>query len=165
MAKRSGINRSLMWLRKVFEVTEETESPQVVGELLRPVVDVFGWERLPEEQFEIATAAQPATAVASSGTPVDVLRLVLHASLRHTDTGVNHVAWVLKRRNPGPFNIGLPNDRVDIDATEHLSVIGHTFLVEGDFLIGEVIGAPVAGSLSLATNFIDLPIGEYFPPL
>ncbi len=165
MAQRSGINRALMWLRKTLEITEETESPQVLSEKLQPVIDVFGWERLPEEQFNTATVAAPGIALASPATPTDILRVVYGASLEHTDTGVNHIAWLLKRRNPGALDVGLPTDRQDIDVGEFLSMIGRTFLVEGDFIVAEVIGAPAAGQLTLRLNFIDLPIGEYIPPL
>jgi len=165
MAQRSGINRALMWLRKTLEITEETESPQVLSEKLRPIVDVFGWHRLEEEEFLTSTAAQPAVAVASATPAVGTLRLVLQASLEHSDTGVNHIAWLTKRRNPGPLDCGLPTDRVDIDAGEFLSMVGHTYLINNDFVIAEMIGAPVAGSMVLRLIAIDLPIGEYVPHL
>ncbi len=162
---RSGINRGLMWLRKTLEINEETESPQVLSELLRPVIDVFGWERLPEEQFSTNTQAQPGVAIAS-GTPAEgILRVVFGASLEHTDTGASHVAWLLKRRNPGPLDVGLPTDRINIAVGEFLSMQGRTFLIENDFVVAEMLVAPAAGQMTLRLNFVDLPIGEYIRPL
>ena len=93
--QRSGINRALMWLRKTLQITEETDSPQILSELLRPTIDVFGWERLAERTtFFQATAAAPAVNVNGPVTPDDVLRLVLHANVSHTDTGVAHLLWI-----------------------------------------------------------------------
>ncbi len=163
--QRSGINRALMWVRKVLQVTEETDSPRVLSEELRPIVDVFGWERLPEEQFLTATAPDPAVIVASEATPPDILRVVLHSSLEHTDTGVTHTAWQIKRRNPGALDVGVPTDRITIAVGEFLSMIGRTYLIEGDFMIAEVAAAPAAGQLTFRQIVIDLPIGEYIPPL
>ncbi len=165
MPQRSGINRALMWVRKVLEVTEETDSPRVLSEKLRPIIDVFGWERLPEEQFQTATAPAVATIVASGATPPDILRVVLHSSVEHSDTGVEHDVWQIKRRNPGALDVGLPTDRTQILVGEFNSMIGRTYLIEGDFMIAEVAVAQVAGQLTFRQIFIDLPIGEYIPPL
>lgn len=159
------IKRNFLWLRRTLGIIDKTTLPgEIVGEV-RPIIDTFGWDRLPEEQFLTATAGQPATAIASADTPPDTLRLVYGASLEHTDTGVNHIAWLIKRRNPGALDVGLPTDRQDIDVGEFLSMIGTCFLVEGDFIIAEIIGAPVAGQLTLRLNVVDVDLGEYVPPI
>jgi len=163
--QRSGINRALMWVRKVLQVTEETDSPRVLSEKLQPIIDVFGWERLPEAVFVTSTAAAPTAIVASGATPADILRIVLHSSVEHTDTGVVHEAWQIKRRNPGAIDVGLPTDRRQIVVGEFNSLIGRTYLIDGDFMIAEVSTAPVAGQLTFRQIQIDLPIGEYIPPL
>jgi len=159
------IKRNLVWLRRALGIIDKTTLPgQILGEV-RPTIDTFGWERLPEEQFLATTAPDPAVAVASAETPANTLRIVYGASLEHTDTGVNHIAWLIKRRNPGAIDVGLPTDRGDIDVGEFMSMIGTTFLVAGDFIIGEIIGVPAAGQLSLRLNVVDVDIGEYVPPI
>jgi len=165
MAQRSGINRGFMWLRRVFEVTEETDTPRVLSEVAQPIVDTFGWERLENTQFEADAAGQPATAVASSTPAVGILRVVFGASLEHSNVGATHDAMLIKRRNPGGVDVGLPTDRSSIIAGEFLSMQGHTFLVNNDFVIAEMLVAPIAGQMTLRVNFVDLPFGEYIPPL
>jgi len=159
------IKRNLVWLRRALGIIDKTTLPgQILGEV-RPTIDTFGWERLPEEQFLTTQAPDPAVAVASAATPADTLRIVYGASLEQSDTGVNHIAWMIKRRNPGALDVGLPTDRQDIDVGEFMSMIGTTFLVEGDFIIAEMIGVPLAGNMTLRLNVVDVDIGEYVPPL
>ncbi len=159
------IKRNFLWLRRTLGIIDKTTLPgDVVGEV-RPTIDMFGWERLPEEQFVAATAGQPNPAVATAATPADTLRIVYGASLEHTDTGVTHTAWLLKRRNPGSIDVGLPADRTAIVVGEFMSMIGTTFLVAGDFIVAEVSAAPAAGQLSLRINFVDVDLGEYVPPI
>lgn len=162
---RSGINRPFSWLKKTLEITEKTTAPDSLKPDVQSIIDVFGWERLVQEQFELETAAAPATAVATDPVPGDTLRIVYGASLVHTDTAVNHDAWLLKRRNPGPFDTGIPTDRSMIQVGEHCSMQNMIFLIEGDFIIGEIFLAQTVGNLTLAVNFVDVPIGEYIPPL
>ena len=87
------------------------------------------------------------------------------ASLEHTDTGVSHTCWLIKRRNPGSIDVGLPADRTAIVVGEFMSMIGTTFLVAGDFIIAEVVDVPAAGQLSLRLNVVDVELGEYVAPL
>lgn len=159
------IKRNLVWLRRALGIIDKTTLPgEILGEV-RPTIDTFGWERLPEEQFLATSAGDPAVAIASAATPDNTLRIVYGASLEHTDAGVNHICWMVKRRNPGSIDVGLPTDRQDIDVGEFMSMIGTTFLVAGDFIVAEIIGAPVAGQLSLRLNVVDVDIGEYVPPI
>jgi len=159
------IKRNFVWLRRALGIIDKTTLPGEIGGEVRPTIDMFGWERLPEEQFLVSAAPDPAVAIASPETPENTLRIVYAASLEHTDTGVNHICWMMKRRNPGSIDVGLPTDRGDIDVGEFMSMIGTTFLVAGDFIIAEIIGVPVAGQLSLRLNVVDVDIGEYVPPI
>jgi len=159
------IKRNLVWLRRALGIIDKTTLPgQILGEV-RPTIDTFGWERLPEEQFLTTTAPAPAVAIASAPTPDITLRLVYGASLEHTDTAVSHTAWFIKRRNPGALDVGVPSDRTAIVVGEFMSMIGTTFLVAGDFFIAEITGTPVAGQLTLRLNVVDVDIGEYVPPI
>lgn len=159
------IKRNFLWLRRVLGIIDKTTLPgDIVGEV-RPTIDTFGWDRLPEEQFLATVAPDPAQAVASGETPANTLRIVYGASLEHTDTGVTHTAWLIKRRNPGSIDVGLPTDRSTIVVREFMSMIGTTFLLAGDFIIAEVVGVPVAGQLSLRLNVVDVDLGEYVPPI
>ncbi len=158
---RNGINRAFSWIKRTLEITEVATVPTLILPEVRAVADLFGWERLEHLEIEAANGAAPALVVASATPGPGVLRLICAASLTHTDTGVTHQCSINKRTNPANFNVGLPTDRDTVEVGEFCSMIGRTFLVENDFLIGSVITAPVAGTLSLRFYFVDLTIGEY----
>ncbi len=160
---RNGINRGLQWIKKVLEITEVATVPTQVLPEVRPGVDVFGWERLPEVQASTASAAAT-TIVQSAVTPADTLRLVLSAAVKHTDVGVPHDLWITKAIQ-NTIRVGLPTDRgALIEPNVFASLIGGTYLVQGDFLFGETDVATAGGTdLILTMMFVDLPIGEYIP--
>ncbi len=152
-----------MWLRKTLEITEETESPQVLGEKVVPNIDVFGWERLPELQI-LQTAAAATGEVLSGSPPAGIVRLVVNCSLLLTGSGVG-VTAIIRKRIPSGANVGLPTDRDAIEDDEVASIIGHTFLVEGDAIVGAYVNPPVGGTSTLSVAVIDLPVGEYLPSI
>lgn len=162
MAQRSGINRALMWLRKTLEITEETESPQVLSETVRPVIDVFGWERLAEGQI-LQTAAAATGEVLSGAPAAGIIRLVLHCSVLLTGSGVGVTAIMRKRNLTSGAHVGLPLDRESMEDDEVTSMIGHTFLVEGDAIVAAYVNPPAGGTSTLSLSVIDLPVGEYIP--
>ncbi|MEE8489994.1 MAG: hypothetical protein V3S43_06630 [Acidimicrobiia bacterium] len=162
---RDKVKRAFTWIRKTLRIIDRTTLPgEILGEI-RPTLDTFGWERLPEATVLTSQAANPGVAVASATPDIDTLRLVLHASLEHGDTGVSQTASLLKRRNPGALDVGLPVDRPVIIVGEFMSMIGTTFLVNNDFIIAEMLTIPAAGSMTLRLWVIDLPFGEYIPPV
>jgi len=160
---RSGINRALMWLRKTLEITEETQSPQILSETLRPTIDVFGWERLGgATEFDSSGAAAPAQLVNGPTTPDDVLRLYVHASVVHTDTAVEKFLWIEKQL---PITTSLVGCTVPRNVPINVDVGSPNWIwVEaGARLRGRTDINLVVGALVLDLNFIDLPIGEYIP--
>ncbi len=162
MAQRSGINRGFIWLRKVLQITEETESPSVLSEIVRPTMDVFGWDRLaePREQ-DNSGAAAPASTVNGPVTPVGVLRVVFHCSVRHTDTGVTHFLWIDRLEATGGALTGVTTPNVAVPVTVDQSCDHWVFLEAGTRLRGRSDIALVAGAIAIDMVFIDLPIGEY----
>ncbi len=161
---RSGINRGFMWLRKVLEITEETESPQVLGEVAQPIIDVFGWDRLGEQRdWDSSGAAAPASTVLGPVTPDGVLRLVTHASLVHTDTGVDHILWIDKVREPAAQTVGIFTFPLAVPINVDVALDRFIQMEQGSLLRGRADIALVAGALVLDIEFIDLPIGEYVP--
>lgn len=162
---RNGINRAFSWLKKTLEITEVATVPSAILPDVRAVADLFGWERLETVELQQVNAAQPLVAVASLAVPAGVLRLVQNCSLSHTDTTVPHDVALSKRTNPINISIGLPTDRSLILPGQFVSLIGRTFLVENDFLIGTMLDVPVAGVFTLRMSFVDLAFGEYLTPV
>jgi len=162
---RNGINKAFSWIKKTLEITEVATVPRAINPDVMGTLDVFGWERLDRVSVIRVNAAAPLQVVVSTVVPDDVIRLILGCSVSHTDTGVTHEVSLVKRRQPNTFNVGIPTDRQTIDFNMFSSMIGRTFTQEGDFLIGQVVDAPVAGVLILTYFFVDLAIGEYVPPL
>ncbi len=162
MAQVSGINRGFMWLRKVLQITEETESPSVLSEIVRPTMDVFGWDRLAQVRVhDNSGAAAPASTVNAPITPNDVLRVVFHASVRHTDTGVDHLLWIDKLEASGGGLTGITTSNLAVPVGVDQGTDRWIFLEPGTRLRGRADIALVAGALAIDLNFIDLPIGEY----
>jgi len=159
------IKRSFLWMRKSLGIIEKTTLPgEVLGEV-RPTMDLFGWERLVDLQVERINAAAPAVSIASNVLPDGVTRYIHSCSLTHTDTGVNHEASLIKRRNPSAFNVGIPTDRTTISTLQQCSMIGRTFIKGNEFIIGQVLVPPVAGVITLTFYFVDIDEGEYIPPM
>ncbi len=163
---RSGINRALMWLRRSLEVTEVTDSPQVLSELLRPTIDVFGWERLGENvEFSTQFANAPATTVAGPVTPDGVLRLITLASVRHTDTGVTHQLFIEKLMPVITNIVHVQTAQLELAVNIPLALDRWITVEAGARLRAVSPLALVAGAIAFNFNFIDLPIGEYVPSL
>ncbi len=161
-AQRSGINRAFSWIKKVLEVTEPTDVPDRVAPLVQPGMDVFGWERLAGPTTHVnAGAAAPASIVTGPLTPQGILRVVFHASVRHTDTGVVHFLWIDKLMPTGGGLIGITSSNVEVPVGVDQGLDRWIFLEPGCRIRGRAGIALVAGAIALDMNFIDLPFGEY----
>ncbi len=157
------IKRSFTWIRNALRVIDKTTLPGEIQGDIRPSIDLFGWERLPEEQI-LQVAAAATGEVLSATPPVGTLRLVLHCSLLITGSGVG-VTAIIRKRNALGANCGLPTDRDAIEDDEVASVIGRTFLAAGDVIVAAYVNPPLGGTSTLSLNVVDLDIGEYIPPL
>ncbi len=153
-----------MWLRKVLQVTEDTESPSVLSEIVRPTMDVFGWDRLGGvREFDNTGAAAPALIVNGPVTPIDVVRLVTHASVVHTDVGLDHLLWITKVLPAGAGTVGVHSPALAVPINVDEACRHWIYLQPGTLLRGHADVALIAGALVLDLEFIDLPIGEYIP--
>ncbi len=164
MVQRSGINRALMWLRKTLEITEETDSPRVLSEVLGPAIDIFGWERLNEGTSRISTSAVNQNTITSTAVPADVLRLILEASVETTESTLAFTMWIDHLHDQTNVNVGVMRP-IDIPISAIIirsAMTRPVFMRPGDQLSGRCSPASGAGdTLSLRERFIDLPIGEY----
>jgi len=160
--RRGGINRALTWIKKTLEITEVSNVPAAVLDDVNATLDLFGWERLPQAQ--ILQVSNPLANFANSAVgPDDVTRLILAASARHSDI-INHELWVEKNPAGGVVRVAL-NAPVNVAAETDAGITRPTFLNPGDFLRARTEAAVGAGSVVITIYFIDLPIGEYMPPV
>ncbi len=169
MAQRSGINRGLMWLRKSLEITEETESPRVLSEILQPTIDTFGWERLGEAITVRTAAGGNPNSVSSPAVPNDVLRLLLAASVDTSDLAGGFTLWI-EVRNAAGFDLGLTSPVLVPLSTLAIRVplLRPVVLRPGDVLRGRSSDNIGVGNLTLTEVFVDIPGrkgGEYVPPV
>jgi len=167
--QRSGINRGFTWLRKVLQITEETDAPSVLSDVVRPTMDVFGWERHQEMTALLALGAAAANFTITPVVPDGFMRYISEASIESNDAVTALTLWIEHRTSSGVDQ--------DIAVTRPLLVAAGAFaihlamdrpilLASGDRLVGKSEPAPVgAATLRLKTRFIDLPIGEYIAPL
>lgn len=169
---RSGINRGFMWLRKVLRVTEETESPSTLSELVRPTMDVFGWERLAPgligdgPQVVAGTGAAATDIVVLGLTPDNVMRYVTAASMSTDDPA--GLIMSIQLRTPN-VDLGIEEgDGVNQLAPQpwRLSLKRPILLAPGEQLIGRSVPAPApATSLFIRMRFVDIDLGEYLPAI
>lgn len=156
------IKRSFVWLRKTLGIIDKTTLPgDVLGEV-RPIMDVFGWERLGEpSEFISPFTAAPGNTVTSTLVPDTVVRLILFAAVRHTDPGVPHFLWIDKVMPGGATNVSLTSNPTDQLTSLPQGLTRRIILEPGSALRGRSLDALVGGALALDINFIDIPIGEY----
>ncbi len=164
--RMTKIKRAILWIRRSLEITERTDVPESIENVVRPVVDIFGWEALPRAEAAIATNPL-AIAVNTAVVPPGIFRYVLNANVEHTDTiTVTHRLWISKAIQNG-VRVGLPVDRRVAEVGENVSMDGTTYLLPGDFLFGESTLIMAAGNIAISIIFIDFPfdtlagIGEY----
>lgn len=161
------IKRNFTWLRKALGIIDKTTLPGLVDGDVRVVMDLFGWDRLPESQEIVASNPNTTQVSTAAFTDEGVLRLILLASTTHSDVGINHTMWITKRNPTRSLVVtGVPTDRDNVDSGEQCSMIGHTFLTAGEILIGNTdIATQVGTNMIITTSFVDLPFGEYFPAM
>jgi len=162
MPPSDKIKRSFVWLRKTLGIIDKTTLPGAVLGDVRPVMDLFGWDRLSDQAaiFESPFTGAPGTAVTSTITPLGVVRVVLFAAVRHTDPGVSHFLWIDKVV-PGLQTVSMTPSPID-NLTNVPQGLGRYVILEpGSFLRGRSADALIAGALALDFNFIEVPAGEY----
>ncbi len=153
-----------MWLRKALQITETTDSPRVLSEILGPFVDVFGWERLNEAVGQVNTSGANVNTVSAPAVPNDVLRLVLEASVETNNTALAFTQWIDHLDFVSNVNVGVmrPVD-IPISAIIIRSAMTRQIIMRpGDRLTGRCTPATGVGdTLAIRQRFVDLPIGEY----
>ncbi len=173
MAQRSGINRALMWLRKTLEITEETQSPQVLSETLRPMIDVFGWERLTglneADNAEGVEGADNTDIVVLTAVPDGIMRYVIYASMSHNDPATNLSLSMQVRLSAaiGALDIGVAQSIKNTSEQPLRASLDRNILLQpGEQLICRSQPAPAIGSaLFIRYKFVDLDPGEYLQAL
>lgn len=159
------IKRNFVWLRKVLEIIEKTTLPGVILGDVRPTIDTFGWDRLSEDPtFANTFDPAPAIEVDSATVPENVVRLYLHAAVRHTEPAVNHFLWI-ERVLPVELEIGVTQPNAAMPPTVPQGTDHWLLLAPGEFLRAKTDVTLIAGALALDVLFVDLPFGEYIRPL
>ncbi len=168
MPQRSGINRGFMWLRKVLEITEETDTPRVLSEIAQPTIDTFGWDRLAPDGIPDDINAQgtlAADVVLLAAVPDDIMRYVIFASMSHNDpvAGGLELSMCVRLINALEIGIGRP---IQVLANPTRTGIDRNVLLSpGQVLLARSVPAPAAGTrLFIRYHFVDIPAGEYIPP-
>ncbi len=162
---RSGINRAFSWLKKTLEITEKTIAPDLLLPQVRPTIDVFGWERLPEATVENRVGTAATSTVTSTLVPDDVVRVILEAQVVNSDAAIAINLWLRHRAViGGGFEIGVSpvfEQQIGFQGAP-ASIDRIIVLQQGERLVGVSSPAPGAGEeLTLTFRFIDLPVGEY----
>ncbi len=167
--RRGGINRAFSWIKKILEVTEETTVPERVLAEVRPSLDVFGWEAYEGMSSENQTLANTAT-VSGVTVPEGVNRLYLAASVDTNDIVNEFTLWIeMFPANGTSTAVTAPVTPPINRGTSFIRAGGlpRPFLLgPGGTVRGRAAPATAGGAtLTIRAIFIDLPIGEYIPPI
>ena len=163
------VKRAFIWIRNALRIIDKTTLPgEILGEI-RPTLDTFGWERLPEAQTTTFTGSAAADNVITSVVPQDVVRVILAASMQSTDATQALTEWIeIRSVLGGSLDIGISRPvLVGIgDNGTRVPLERIIYMNPGDRLVGRSSPAPaVATALQIRWLFIDLPVGEYIPAL
>ncbi len=161
-AQRSGINKSLMWLRKVLQITEPTDTPDRVSPLLQPVIDVFGWD-VPFTLIEhVTTVAAGVTTTTRLPAPPDgEAHYYIACSISHDDPTDRVISVQIENQTDNQTALTTPNATAiaaGFDVALH-----RPFLVPaGSQLMGvSTTAIAVTENFTIRGMFIRLDAGEY----
>ncbi len=159
---RDKIKRAFIWMRNAMRIIEKTTLPGEISGEIRPIIDVFGWDRLQEPVFETATVTGgAATEVQLSVVPENEARLYLSADFFHTSVTAKDIRIVFRDRGGQGVSLsrtlGFPANffgnlerPILVPAGSRLAAVSRT-----------AIGA--LEDLTIAGMSYTLPIGEYVP--
>lgn len=161
------IKRALTWIRKTLDITERTNMPEGIMRNIKPTLDVFGWERLPEARAVVNTGTNVSSQV-SSVTPDETTRLVYACSVETSNNLLAFWLWIEHRVTASGIDVGIMTPTLTAAGTGTMRIGANRalLLAPGDQLIARsnaVVGA--AETLSVRMRYIDLPIGEYVAAL
>lgn len=164
---RDKVKRAFIWLRDSLRVIDKTTLPgEILGEI-RPTLDTFGWERLGGPlQLESNTSGLGSNGNVLTPVPEGIMRYVVYASCSHNDT-VSSLTLSLQVRHPvGPTDFGIAPAIDILQAPVRLGLDRRILLAPGQQLACFSTPAPGgAFALTVRMLFIDIPVGEYIPPL
>ncbi len=159
---RGGINRSFSWLKKVLEITEVTNAPDVLLPTVQPALDVFGWERFGEPETQVRSNPGVTSAVSLDTVPEGEMWFFLACAMLHNDTGsAKDVTLVLRNR----LNVEIPvTNTGGISANFH-RVLERPLLVPQGWQMRAISRNTInlTFDFSITGTFVRLDIGEYHP--
>jgi len=159
------IKRSITWIRKALEITEKTTNPGTVAGEIIPNLDVLGWDRYSDSVSQDFFATN-SNNVASAAVPEGVLRFITEASMLTDNNVLAFTMWLELVHSGLRIGLSRPFLLPAVSSGVQLGLERPILLQPGDNLRANLNPASGVGSLIvLRTRSIDLPIGEYVPPL
>lgn len=160
-SERSGINRALSWIKKVFLITEETNVPSVVGELVRPTLDVFGWERAADTEHAFLSTGGATLVTILPPVPAGEYWLVFACDVTHNDVAAKDVGIVYQNQLSNQINV---KGTESLLLNTFISLDRPILVSPGASLMGRSLQTiPIGKVFQIRAEFIRLPIGEYIP--
>jgi len=160
------IRRAIIWMRKTLDITQKTTQPGSISGEIRPTLDVFGWDRYKDIE-SVSFSGTNVTTASMGAIGNDVMRLIINGQVDSTN---NVLALFLNFRLTSfggqtvalqePFLVPIGSGGLDVGMLRPVLLgPGDNFSVSSRPATG--IGELLVGRI----RFIDLPIGEYIPPV
>lgn len=165
--EKDKIKRAITWIRKSLDITERTNMPEGIMRNIKPTLDVFGWERVPDV-VGVALAGTNVSSQFSAVVPVDTARLVYSASVETTNNVLAFWLWIEHSVAASSILVGVMRPILTAAGTGLMRCgMDRTLIMApGDRLVARanaLVG--VAETLAIRMRYVDLPIGEYVASL
>ena len=161
MARLLRIERAIRWMAKTLTANRDAlPFPEGITNVINPTIDIFGSQRVAEQQIATVQGALAGIEVTHTRVPQDRIRYYLSIEYEHDDP-------VDRRIRPGriiqvgalfPF-AAFADDQLTV-AGQNLAV--RTFTVgPGAFAAVQANGMGAGARLTINVLWIEIPLGEY----
>ena len=160
--------RSFPWVQKALTPVIPILGPDTFLSTLIPTVDIFGTQRIDEQQFQQVLGGPGNVEVFHEAVPADRIRLYSATELTHDDAGQTHWIRIGQIVSPGPGSFsfaGLSSAALRPAATspeagEGAIATRSIWVGPGNRVAGRAEAMGVGAQLALRLVWVELVLGE-----
>jgi len=152
------IKRAFTWMRNSLRVIDKTTLPGEIDGVIRPRLDVYGWERLQTVTHQSVQTVGTVTETPLPTVPEGECRLYFAVDLQHSDAAAKAIVIAFATGNLRTTLLR----QINIAQNETLALERPVLVPPGSFLVGISRQAvPTPQLFIIRGEFITLDIGEY----
>ncbi len=161
MARLLRIERAIRWMAKTLTANRDPlPFPEGIINVVNPIIDVFGSQRIEEIQFEIVNAGLGEIQVVHGPVPIETVRQYLSMEYVHDDVVNRGLRAGRLIRTPTAVSFAGMRDEISVPAGQFLAVRNFT-VGPTNFAAVETAAMGAGGRMAVIVTWIDTPTGEY----